>query len=76
MKLFSGYEHAHGQYRVQKEEADGKKSGRAITMSEPASQKNFEEHLKGGEYILGIIMLKQNKQRMKLQLKPNLKILV
>jgi|TARA_R110001592_G_scaffold250645_1_gene513231 hypothetical protein len=60
MKLFNGYEYAHGQYRVQKEEADGKMSGRAITMSEPASQKNFEEHLRGGEYILGIIMLKQN----------------
>ena len=60
MKLFDGYEHAHGQYRVQQKEADGKMSGRALTMSEPATEKNFEEHLNGGEYILGIIMLKQN----------------
>jgi hypothetical protein len=60
MKLFRGYEHAHGQYRVQKTEADGKMSGRALTISEPATQENFESHLNGGDYILGIIMLREN----------------
>ena len=58
MSLFQGYELAHGQYRVQKKEADGKMSGRAVTVSEPATENNFNEHLNGGEYILGIIMLK------------------
>ena len=60
MKLFRGYELAHGQYRVQKQEADGKMSGRAVTVSESPTQKHFEEHLNGGEYILGIIMLREN----------------
>ena len=60
MNLFRGYELAHGQYRVQTTEADGKKSGRALTISEPATIENFKEHLSGGEYILGVIMLKKN----------------
>ena len=60
MKLFRGYEKAHGQYRVQKKEADGKMSGRALTVSEPATFNHFDTHLKGGDYILGIIMLKEN----------------
>ena len=60
MKLFRGYEQAHGQYRVQKKEADGKMSGRALTISEPATLNHFDTHLKGGEYILGIIMLREN----------------
>ena len=46
MNLFRGYELAHGQYRVQKEEADGKMSGRAVTVSEPATENNFEDHLR------------------------------
>ena len=41
-------------------EADGKMSGRAVTVSEQATEKNFEDHLNGGDYILGIIMLKEN----------------
>ena len=45
MKLFKGYELAHGQYRVQKTESDGKMSGRAVTVAEPATQENFESHL-------------------------------
>ena len=60
MKLFKGYELAHGQYRVQKTESDGKMSGRAVTVEEPATQENFESHLNGGDYILGIIMLREN----------------
>ena len=60
MKLFKGYELAHGQYRVQKTESDGKMSGRAVTVAEPATQENFESHLSGGDYILGIIMLREN----------------
>ena len=60
MKLFEGYELAHGQYRVQNKEADGKVSGRAVTVSEPATEENFRSHLNGGDYILGIIMLKQD----------------
>ena len=60
MELFKGYEHAHGQYRVQKKEADGKMSGRAVTVSEPATIENFKSHLNGGDYILGIIMLREN----------------
>jgi hypothetical protein len=58
MNLFHGYELAHGQYRVKKQEADGKMSGRAVTVSEPATEENFKNHLDGGDYILGIIMLK------------------
>ena len=60
MNLFQGYSLAHGQYRVKKHEADGKLSGRAVTVSSPATEKNFSHHLKGGEYILGIIMLKDD----------------
>jgi len=60
MALFDGYEKAHGQYRVTSKGDDGKLSGRAITNSEPASEQNYTEHLKGGAYILGIIMLKEN----------------
>ena len=60
MNLFQGYQQAHGQYRVQKREADGKMSGRAITVSEPAKEDHFQSHLSGGEYILGIIMLKDD----------------
>jgi hypothetical protein len=60
MRLFDGYEKAHGQYRVTNKEQDGKLSGRAITNSEPASQDHYKEHLEGGPYILGIIMLKEN----------------
>jgi len=60
MTLFRGYELAHGQYRVQKKEADGKMSGRAVTVAEPATKENFEAHLNGGDYILGIIMLREN----------------
>jgi hypothetical protein len=60
MKLFEGYELAHGQYRVQNKEADGKVSGRAVTVSEPATEDNFKSHLNGTDYILGIIMLKQD----------------
>jgi hypothetical protein len=60
MKLFQGYQQAHGQYRVQKREADGKMSGRAVTVSEAATKEHFESHLKGGDYILGIIMLKDD----------------
>ena len=32
---------------------------RALTISEPATVENFKEHLSGGEYILGVIMLKK-----------------
>lgn len=60
MKLFDGYEHAHGQYRVTNIGEDGKQSGRAVTNSEPATDVNYKEHLSGGPYILGIIMLKQD----------------
>ena len=60
MELFRGYENAHGQYRVKKEEDDGKMSGRAITISEPATEQNYIEHLTGSDYILGIIMLQQD----------------
>ena len=60
MNLFQGYESAHGQYRVQKQELDGKVSGRAVTVSEPATEENFRSHLNGGDYILGIIMLKSD----------------
>ena len=60
MNLFQGYQQAHGQYRVQKREADGKMSGRAVTVSEPAKEEHFQNHLNGGEYILGIIMLKDD----------------
>ena len=60
MNLFRGYEQAHGQYRVQKKEADGKMSGRALTISEPATLNHFDTHVTGGEYILGIIMLREN----------------
>ena len=60
MTLFRGYELAHGQYRVQKKEADGKMSGRAVTVAETATKDNFEAHLSGGDYILGIIMLREN----------------
>jgi hypothetical protein len=60
MRLFRGYEKAHGEYRVQKKEADGKMSGRAVTVAEPTTTEHFEAHLKGGDYILGIIMLREN----------------
>jgi hypothetical protein len=60
MNLFDGYEKAHGQYRVTNKEQDGKLSGRAITNSEPASHDHYKEHLEGGPYILGIIMLKES----------------
>lgn len=60
MRLFRGYEKAHGEYRVQKTEADGKMSGRAVTVAEPATVNHFESHLRGGDYILGIIMLREN----------------
>ena len=56
MDLFQGYEFAHGQYRVQKKEADGKMSGRAVTVSEPATIENYRAHLNGGDYILGIML--------------------
>ena len=52
MGLFEGYKLAHGQYRVQRRESDGKMAGRAVTVSEPADEKNFKDHLSGGEYIL------------------------
>tara|TARA_R110000796_G_scaffold2489_3_gene9827 strand:+ start:1439 stop:2965 length:1527 start_codon:yes stop_codon:yes gene_type:complete len=60
MDLFKGFESAHGQYRVNKKEADGKMSGRAVTVSDPATEINFKEHLNGGEYILGVIPLLNN----------------
>jgi len=60
MKLFRGYSSAHGQYRVKKREADGKMSGRALTISEPATLHHFEQHISGGDYILGIIMLRDD----------------
>ena len=37
MKFFEAYVLALGQYRVQNKEADGKVSGRAVTVSEPAT---------------------------------------
>ena len=52
MKLFNGYEHAHGQYKVKNKEADGKMSGRALTISEPVKLNNFLDHLNGKDYIL------------------------
>ena len=58
IELFRGYELAHGQFRVQSQESDGKMSGRAVTISEPATQEHFNKHLTGGEYILGIIPLR------------------
>ena len=60
MGLFEGYKLAHGQYRVQRRESDGKMAGRAVTVSEPPDENNFKDHLSGGEYILGIIMLKED----------------
>ena len=60
MKLFRGYSQAHGQYRIKKRESDGKMSGRALTSPEPPTARNFESHLKGEEYSLGIIMLKDD----------------
>ena len=59
MSLFQGYQLAHGQYRVQTEEADGKKSGRAITVAETPTKETFEAHLRG-DFILGVIMLKED----------------
>ena len=41
MKLFSGYEHAYGQYKVFNKSAEGKLSGRALTISEPPTIKNY-----------------------------------
>ena len=60
MDLFDGYEHAYGQYKVSSKSAEGKLSGRALTISEPPSRKNFEDHLQGQDSILGIIMLKED----------------
>lgn len=60
MSLFQGYTKAHGQYSVKRTEADGKKAGRAITISEGPTQLHFESHLNGKEYILGIIMLRDD----------------
>ena len=60
MNLFSGYEKAHGQYRVQQKEADGKMSGRAVTIAETATKDIFESHLNGESFILGIIMLRED----------------
>ena len=60
MNLFQGYELAHGRYKAQEQEEDGKVSGRAVTVSEPATEENFKSHLNGEEYILGIIMLKSD----------------
>ena len=60
MKLFSGYEHAYGQYKVFNKSAEGKLSGRALTISEPPTIKNYQDHLNGVDYILGIIMLKSD----------------
>jgi len=60
MKLFSGYEHAYGQYKVFNKSAEGKLSGRALTISEPPTIKNYQDHLNGEDYILGIIMLKSD----------------
>ena len=60
MELFRGYSKAHGEYRVQQREADGKMSGRALTVSEGATKQHYQEHLDGGEYILGIIMLRDD----------------
>ena len=60
MKLFDGYQNAYGQYRTVTEEADGKLSGRALTISEKVSVKDFEDHLIGDGSILGIIMLKED----------------
>ena len=45
-------------FRQQRQMA--RESGRALTISEPATIENFKEHLSGGEYILGVIMLKKN----------------
>ena len=60
MSLFQGYTKAHGQYSVKRTEADGKKAGRAITISEGPTQVHFESHLNGKDYILGIIMLRDD----------------
>ena len=47
ISLFSGYESAHGQYEVNREESSGKQLGRAQTHARGATKTDYLNHLEG-----------------------------
>lgn len=55
--VFVGYDGAHGKYSVGQRGVKGKMEGQAVTVVGPASEKEWEEHIDGGKYGLGIIPL-------------------
>ena len=61
ISLFSGYESAHGQYEVDREESSGKKLGRAQTHSRGASRTDYLNHLSGLVGIGIIPLLREEK---------------
>ena len=59
--LFTGLERAHGTYEIKDSRADGKLTGKAITVREKVTLKHWKDHLTGVKG-LGIIPINDNAQ--------------
>ena len=59
--LFAGLERAHGTYEIKDSRADGKLTGKAITVREKVTLKHWKDHLTGVKG-LGIIPINDNAQ--------------
>ena len=59
--LFAGLERAHGTYEIKDSRADGKLTGKAITVREKVTLKHWKDHLTGVKG-LGIIPINDESQ--------------
>lgn len=60
-RLFQGYEHAYGKYEINHKDGDGKLTGQARTIPNPATIENYHLHLEGKIGIGIIPLLKDEK---------------
>lgn len=60
MEIFDGLKQAHGYFKIEKQAANGKNTGKAGILREPRTIKTWENHLSGKGSGLGIIPINED----------------
>ena len=60
--IFNGLQLAYGTYKIEKQQANGKNTGRASIVREPRTTELWEGHLAGTGRAIGIIPINENNQ--------------
>ena len=59
-EIFEGLKSAYGYFKIERQNANGKKAGKAGVVREEPTLELFEQHIAGGETGLGIIPINEN----------------